>query len=443
MSPSSSTICPSPDYDDYFDALANTGLAGRLEPRVPLETSRGCWWGEKRHCTFCGFNANEMWFRQKSAARAYTELESLSRYGEPLYVVDNIVPMDYFTELFPRLVKEGFRFPGGFVFTKSNLRRDQLELLADAGLSWIQPGIESLSTSVLSTMQKGVSGIHNVWFLRASEEAGIHPVWAILYGFPNEDPDDYADMDGLLPALSHLPAPTGAYRILMARYSPIHRDRDALGLTDVQPARAYALAFGDHARLADQAYTFDYRYASGRDPESYAGELARASKRWASLRQLPLAPRCEVFQIGPRRLLFDSRRRGRIGRTRPTVSWLTDAEWTVLSELESPVPEKRFAERLAGASFDVQAVLRRLMERQLVLARDGRLVRLVVVRKDARPASELMRVAKDKLRQLRFGGVWAQQQRAAAKEELVALAAAIVRAPRRWARPNPPPEPRR
>jgi radical SAM superfamily enzyme YgiQ (UPF0313 family) len=46
---------PIPDYQPY---LRDREASGR-EPGLAMlafESSRGCWWGEKHHCTFCGFN---------------------------------------------------------------------------------------------------------------------------------------------------------------------------------------------------------------------------------------------------------------------------------------------------------------------------------------------------------------------------------------------------
>ena len=43
---------PFPDYDDYFAQLAGSAIGSDVQPSVTLETSRGCWWGEKHHCTF-------------------------------------------------------------------------------------------------------------------------------------------------------------------------------------------------------------------------------------------------------------------------------------------------------------------------------------------------------------------------------------------------------
>src|SRR6185369_475010 len=47
---------PALDYDDYFEQRAaylnrsDDAVVGKAS--VPYETSRGCWWGQKHHCTF-------------------------------------------------------------------------------------------------------------------------------------------------------------------------------------------------------------------------------------------------------------------------------------------------------------------------------------------------------------------------------------------------------
>src|SRR5262249_25633328 len=60
---------PVPDFDDYFEALARHRDLGIKNPRLLIETSRGCWYGMKRHCTFCGLNGGGMKFRSKSPDR--------------------------------------------------------------------------------------------------------------------------------------------------------------------------------------------------------------------------------------------------------------------------------------------------------------------------------------------------------------------------------------
>src|SRR4029079_11456522 len=92
---------PYPDCDDFFEQLAKTDLGvpvEQLKPRLMFETSRGCWWGEKSHCTFCGLNGATMSFRAKSEARALAELSYLhERFPEcGVSVTDNILDMKYF-----------------------------------------------------------------------------------------------------------------------------------------------------------------------------------------------------------------------------------------------------------------------------------------------------------------------------------------------------------
>src|SRR5262249_17130682 len=46
----------SPDYDDYVAQLRQSPFGDRVVPTLSFESSRGCWWGMKHHCTFCGIS---------------------------------------------------------------------------------------------------------------------------------------------------------------------------------------------------------------------------------------------------------------------------------------------------------------------------------------------------------------------------------------------------
>lgn len=394
---------PTPDYDDYFAALRAAGLERRVDVRgVPLETSRGCWWGEKTHCVFCGFNANQMKFRQKSPERTYEQVRVLARYRKPIFLVDNILPRNLFTGLFPRMTVDGFRFPaGGYLFTRSNLDRAQIVALRDVGATVLQPGIESLDTSVLRSMKKGTTGVKNVWLLRAAEELSLRASWSLLYGVPGEEPAAYDRMRGLLPLVAHLAAPSGAFEILMNRYSPIHEFAHELGLGGVRPARGYVAAFGGHATLGDQAYTFEYERTNGNDPRRYARDVVTEVERWIALKSRPLAPRCEVLRLFGLRILVDTRRLDLVGRSFPRVRVLDDLEWDVLEELESPVLVATW-ERRFGGDPRRRRTLDDLLSGRLVLELDHRLVRLVVIRADPRLWAEAQRVLADKLHRARF-----------------------------------------
>jgi ribosomal peptide maturation radical SAM protein 1 len=276
-------LLPYPDYGDYFERFAHSRFHGDWQPGVFFESSRGCWWGERMHCTFCGLNGGSMAFRSKSAPRARAELTDLSRRhaGSDVQVVDNILDLAYFNDLLPDLARDGLGLDL-FYETKSNLRKDQVRLLRDAGIRTIQPGIESLSDSVLRLMRKGVSALQNIQLLKWCAELGVHPSWNVLWGFPGEEPDEYARMAALVPLLTHLPAPVGASDIRMDRFSPNFFDADRLGFEDVRPLAPYEHIYAGLPveALGNLAYYFSFRYRVPRDVAGYVGPLARAVRAW-------------------------------------------------------------------------------------------------------------------------------------------------------------------
>ena len=96
---------PYPDFSDFFAQMARSRFHNEWQPSVFVETSRGCWWGERMHCTFCGLNGATMSYRSKSAPRALAELTHLaeSHKGCDIQVVDNILDLKYFKTLLPEL----------------------------------------------------------------------------------------------------------------------------------------------------------------------------------------------------------------------------------------------------------------------------------------------------------------------------------------------------
>jgi len=50
-------------YGSFLDALETNFPDGAVEPLLLFETSRGCWWGERSHCTFCGLNGLDLAYR--------------------------------------------------------------------------------------------------------------------------------------------------------------------------------------------------------------------------------------------------------------------------------------------------------------------------------------------------------------------------------------------
>ena len=121
-----------PEFTDYFAQLE--GLASTLRPNLVAESSRGCWWGAKSHCTFCGLNGSTMAFRSKSPVRLVEQLSSAQRrYGiSEFTMADNIMDLKYLDTALPLLAGADEQV-SLFYETKSNLKKPQLAMMAAAG----------------------------------------------------------------------------------------------------------------------------------------------------------------------------------------------------------------------------------------------------------------------------------------------------------------------
>lgn len=274
---------PAPVFDDYFEQLDAWLPEMKEDPLwLSYETSRGCWWGEKRHCTFCGLNGLGMGFRKKSPERVLADLKPMLERYPTHYVcmTDNIMPHEYHRTLIPRMKAE---LPEAHVFyeQKANLTLAQVEGMWEAGIKVIQPGIESLSSPVLRLMRKGVLARQNLALLRYARAVGMTVKWNLLYGFPGDAAVHYAEMLELVPLLHHLSPPNALTHLSIDRFSPYFDEPDAHGLSDIRPLPVYAEVFPEGADVAKLAYHFQASWRSGAlEAPQLMVELWRAILSW-------------------------------------------------------------------------------------------------------------------------------------------------------------------
>ncbi len=273
---------PIPDFSDYFHAIAQSSATVTVTPSVLLETSRGCWWGAKSHCTFCGLNGGAMAFRSKSPRRTLDELEYLTdRWRtDSVEAVDNILDMKYFDNVLPALAQAQRPFQV-FYEVKANLNRRHLELLCAAGVTRIQPGIESMSDHILKLMRKGTTALKNIQLLKWCQEYGITAEWNILYGFPGETREDYQKMLELLRSVRFLRPPTACGPVRLDRFSPYFNTPTEFGLTNVRPFMTYQFLYPfPPESLHRIAYYFDYDYCAEVNPRDSAAEVIAYTDEW-------------------------------------------------------------------------------------------------------------------------------------------------------------------
>lgn len=272
-----------PDYDDYYHLLAELGDAAQGLDRILLyEGSRGCWWGEKHHCTFCGLNAQSMKFRAKSPDQAAREMTALSsRYDTTRFrLVDNIIDMKYVENLFGQFAAAHCDLDV-FIETKSNLQKNQIRTLAVGGVKCMQPGLESLSLSQLKAMDKGVTPMQNILCLKWSSYYRVAVSWNILLGFPGETNEDYRRQIELLPSLFHLQAPEATGKFWLQRFSPYFTRPHEYGVRITGPGMAYEYVY-DAARLDLLKVAYDFEYELDHwpvDPHLYQ-ELVGLVEEW-------------------------------------------------------------------------------------------------------------------------------------------------------------------
>ena len=278
-----------PNFDEYLARMRRYGLRDDTKIMLPFESSRGCWWGEKSQCTFCGL-ADDMRYRSRDADAVLAEIDALyERYGlAQFFATDLIMPQRYYRTFLPKIRQSArnYRF---YYELKGNVAREDVSLLA--GLVHVQPGLESLNSDVLAVMKKGITAAQNVQFLKWCAEYGVLIFsWHLIVGMPGERAEDNTRIAGIVPSLYHLPAPLFAF-FELHRFSPIYRDPANFGLSNLRPARGYRRVFPVAESILEKlVYRFEYDSVSfdgGTPPwmitetaDAYAGDLRLAIDRW-------------------------------------------------------------------------------------------------------------------------------------------------------------------
>ncbi len=258
---------PIPDYSVFVAAARET--VGDYGYRLQFESSRGCWWGEKNHCTFCGLNQDEMKFRRKSVERVVSEVRRLwDQHGRDLFSTDTILALEHLKHALPALASydDGPRL---FYEIKANVSETEVVELKQARVDWVQPGIESLSSNLLRLLRKGVTSLQNVALLKWCAEKQVYVSWSILVRIPDEAASDYEHQLRLLSWLPHFQPPQSAIPVRVDRYSPYFQFHREFGWAQLEPFPEYQVIHCD--MTSDQVRNVAYFFAG--DNERTLGPL--------------------------------------------------------------------------------------------------------------------------------------------------------------------------
>jgi ribosomal peptide maturation radical SAM protein 1 len=277
------------------------------------ETSRGCWWGQKKKCTFCSRDNDSIRFRRKSPQKVLVELRTIKmRYpGTAVAMTDNLMPAAYYQDLLPILAEKrgSEEYPEiCLYYIKANLKLEDLINLKKARVTEIIPGIESLSTHMLRLINKGVTAADNLLLLRNGRSVGLRLFWFMLWGIPGDTAADYEEILRILPLIRHLQPPRKFFHVHLERFSHYFLNPESHGITNFRPWAVYRAVYPEWADIDKLAFDFIGDYPSGahEHPEliqSVARELDTWGKAWEEAR-------LEMIAVGDRCIIHDGREPG-------------------------------------------------------------------------------------------------------------------------------------
>jgi magnesium-protoporphyrin IX monomethyl ester (oxidative) cyclase len=378
---------PVPNYDDYFNVLSQTpDVCREIRPGILVEASRGCWWQKNDGCSFCGLNGAGKKYRRKTVPVILNELGLLeNRYGINRFeMVDNVLYPGFIDSLVPELIELGSRYDIFFEI-RPGLNRSQFEQLRQAGVIWVQPGIESLHSNILRLMNKGSEGWQNVQILKWVSQFGIRCSWILMYGLPGEEDLWYEEMAEYLPHLSHLQAPRSLTRVRFVRFSHYHSTPDKYNLK-LSPAKPFSLVYpiAEHD-LNNLVYYFDEEEQLRQQRAPFVSEfilrpgflkVKKIQQDWLRLQESDAPPVLIMETASDSLIITDSRP----GAKAAKVS-LKGLEKNVYLACDEAPLEEELLDMFKQNGCDPQEVhdvLTRHVENSIILNMDGRYVSLAL-----------------------------------------------------------------
>ncbi|MFZ0448754.1 MAG: RiPP maturation radical SAM C-methyltransferase [Desulfatiglandaceae bacterium] len=228
---------PVPDYEDYFETLNSLPSAKRFFPKIPMETSRGCWWrkrapsGKPTGCAFCNLNLQWKGYRTKTGPRVIQEIEDLSLRHQALSIsfMDNLLPGKGTRKIFMDVARlgKGYQF---FAEIRATTAFPILAAMGEAGVETVQVGVEALSTSLLGKLNKGTTVMDNIQIMRDCETPGLPGLTGnLILHFPSSDEGDVAEtLENLSFVLPFRPLQPAHFWLGYA--SPVYNDPRAFGI---------------------------------------------------------------------------------------------------------------------------------------------------------------------------------------------------------------------
>jgi ribosomal peptide maturation radical SAM protein 1 len=219
--------------------------------------------------------------------------------------------MEYFKTLLPKLV-HAERPYNIFFETKANLREHHVKALRKAGVTCIQPGIESLNSHILTLINKGTKTYQSIQLLKWCRQYGIHPTWFMLYDIPGEKDEWFLEIAAMLPLLSHLQPPASMLQIIFERYSTYHTHAKDYNLHLQPPKTCHKIYPLSTEELQDIVCFFEEKhqiqYTENRLPQHMGLKAVfRGVSQWRKVFYSEDSPVLSMITIGSNVQIHDTR----------------------------------------------------------------------------------------------------------------------------------------
>ena len=368
------------DHRDYWEAVAGSNLFKPSATAMSMEFSRGCWKGEKAHCTFCGLNGERISFRHKDRERILRELESAYAAScRFFFVTDTIFDM---TLLRPVLQEFSAEAPQAAFLCEavSTLSEDQLKFFADCGIVFVQAGIESLHPRHVELMNKRNSPVGSIAYLKFARENLIHVFWNFLACIPGDKPEEYRELNALIPLLEHLQAP-GYAQIRYDRYSEYWKRPAAYGLR-LRPLRNCQYLYPADSGLDLERLSMYFE--NGNEDAHTSPDSPELTAFRQLLRTWAHSPAAKL-EMAPNGTVTDTR------RCAVTPTWTPSVcEASVLRQLRTPHTFQTLRDSVRDLPCEeLEAILEKLMTLKVVIFWDEHYLSLVTIPIDSTRAEKI------------------------------------------------------
>jgi radical SAM superfamily enzyme YgiQ (UPF0313 family) len=153
---------------------------------IPLQSSRGCYWGK---CIFCSYPTFENKYKMRDANKIIEDIRILKdKYNvKTIVFTDSVVSPKYAKDLSDSLISSNQTI-NWIIFARfeTEFNFELLKLMAKSGCVQICWGLESGNKRILNTINKNLKIEETKKILRNASELGIKNRVLIMYGHPTE-----------------------------------------------------------------------------------------------------------------------------------------------------------------------------------------------------------------------------------------------------------------